>query len=104
MIRNKKKTGCSIAKGTYVGDGTVNRAVAHGLGVTPKFIEILSITTAAIIVIDGATGTLVGIVKAGAETYTQTVPDATNFYVGAPETAGFWGNDDTFNYIWFAWY
>ncbi len=94
----------SLGRGTYTGDGTVNRAIAHGLGSTPKLILILNTTVATYVVIDGTTGNAVCMAGAATSSHTQTAPTSTNFYVGKPATAGFFGNDDTHAYTWFAWY
>lgn len=68
-----------IASGSYGGDDTADRAVAHGLGTTPKLVVIIAITVATwhIIVGNSTVRSSDGLTLA-----TATVWDATNFRVG----------------------
>jgi len=78
-----------INAGTYVGNATANRAVAHGLGVIPKLVKIT--TTSAV---NGREATIMGnsgilVQHFGSASYHAhpgvTAADATNFYVGSDE-------------------
>lgn len=69
-----------IAQGTYTGDSTVNKAVAHTLGVIPKFVIILNTTNEAGTFYNVA-GTLIGQFYNNLG-YAVTGFDTTNFYVG----------------------
>lgn len=89
------------ASGLYTGNGAANRAIAHGLGVVPKFVFILLAAT------DGEECKFFGSAPtknvwsnpSGGDVIIQTAMDATNFYVG--DTADR-GNADTYTYLWFA--
>lgn len=73
---------CYIASGSYTGDGTVNRAIAHGLGVKPKLVIINNVEYSGGKIV-GSTikdDKLIYINQLG---YTVTSKDATNFYVGS---------------------
>jgi len=85
----------TITSGTYSGDGTDNRAIAHGLGVTPKYVLIMSLNNY-----------FVGCIVQGynVNVYANTNQlctswDATNFYV-VDTTVQF--NDAATNYNWVA--
>lgn len=101
MINNAISS--TTATGTYTGDASANRAIPHGMGVIPKLIFIMNITAMTFIFIDGATGKLGGMTDAANTSHTQTTPTNTYFYVGEPATAGFWGNDNANEFIWYAW-
>ena len=70
-----------ISSGTYDGNSSVNRAVAHGLGRIPKLVFIADITGGIWrnFIIGGY---LCGSYSTGDANYDVTDPDATNFYVG----------------------
>lgn len=93
-----------IASGNYTGNATANKAIAHGLGKTPKFVWIASNE-----LIDAGRWGRIALnvnpyllsTKAGADTATQvTAMDSTNFYVGS-NAAGM--NANTWVYYWTAW-
>ena len=68
-----------VKTGSYVGDASSNKAIAHSCGVIPKFIIVYAISYNYLITrqgqiskFDNTALTMLGC----------TVPDATNFYVG----------------------
>ncbi len=65
-----------ISSGAYSGDGTQNRAIAHGLPIIPTIVWIASSS--------GSNNTIRG-TKLNNMVYqvTVTAPDGTNFYVGS---------------------
>jgi hypothetical protein len=75
-------TTTTITSGSYTGDSTVNRAIPHGLGITPQFV----------LSINGTDGSYLFHIHKGygkiwyqsttAAGYAVTAMDATNFYVG----------------------
>jgi len=79
--------GVLFKSGTYAGDQSVNKAIAHGLGKTPKLVIIRQVYV-------GSTtrGAYTYIIVQAAYIYYQggganselavTAPDSTNFYVG----------------------
>ena len=73
---------CVISTGTYTGDDSVNRAIAHGLGVVPKFVKIAA---------SGALSPIIQIIEMGVIHFMDAVnynnlsvtnPTTTNFYIG----------------------
>lgn len=72
---------CRIGSGSYAGDNTANRAVAHGLGIAPKLVigGNSSDATQWQIINSGRLDILTDTLNA---TYAVTAADATNFYVG----------------------
>lgn len=70
--------GAVIATGNYGGNNTVNRAIAHGLGVTPK---VIIWQASQEVLVEVQPGTIAEVIATeGAQTV--TAPDATNFFVG----------------------
>jgi len=69
--------GAPTTTGTYTGDETVNRAIPHGLGVTPKLVLILPTSNALYVIMQMA-----WIIAVRQSVLAVTTPDATNFYVG----------------------
>jgi len=83
------------AIGSYTGDNSVNRAIAHGLGVTPKLVIIraddaTAVNAWAFAIIQGL-AKISAIGSDGEEIVAVTAMSATNFYIGNnlgyPETA-----------------
>lgn len=75
--------GMSSASGNYTGDGTTNRAIAHGLGTKPLFVLIWNNTDESRITILDSLDTVEGYLdETTADSVTVTAMDATNFYVG----------------------
>lgn len=79
-----------VISGQYTGDDTVNRAIAHGLGVTPKIVFITSEVSNDFFLISGVYAL---IYHRDATTYAVTIPDATNFYVGNAGNERLSGNE-----------
>ena len=97
----------SLAKmtsGSYTGDSTVNRAIAHGLGVTPKVIFLMRQDTPSTVNWFQNFNALAALqYNTGAGSSGQlsvTAPDATNFYVG---NAGSYANSANFTGIIYDW-
>ncbi len=96
-----------ITSGTYAGNDTVNRAIPHGLGVTPKIVFI-SDTQAGIFCWFRIFGGLAQILYfrilvATAGKYAVTIPNATNFYVGNAASYTYSANEtDSGTYYWVA--
>lgn len=89
-----------IASGSYVGNNTVNRAIAHGLGVKPKLVYLLlSVRGEVMRLVDG-TALVHTLTGADEYTYAVTAMDVTNFYVGNATSYNFSGNDSTKTYYW----
>lgn len=69
------------SNGSYAGDSSVNKAIAHGLGVIPRYVRLWMV---------GATNSFSITAQQGYISYygasngalAVTAPDATNFYVG----------------------
>lgn len=72
-----------IGSGSYTGNSTANRAIAHGLGRTPKMVIVLQHTSLAngMILVNHGAAFLVSHSTSDART-TVTAMDSTNFYVG----------------------
>jgi hypothetical protein len=81
--------------GTYTGDGSVNKAVPHGLGRVPKMLIITQpgVVNVFFCVKDA-------IVFFGFAEEAVTAMDATNFYVGNAGSLPFSANVNATNYLW----
>lgn len=95
-LEKSQRFGGSIS--SYVGDGNVNRAVAHGLGRTPKAVLIN------IVAAGGQAGWIISsgfvfFINGGNE-HAVTAMDSTNFYVGnaASMTESMNANGFTYRY------
>jgi hypothetical protein len=86
-----------LIRGTYTGNGTANRTVAHGLGRIPKLILVFNLTTASIIMQDATGGIVEGNSGGSSQIYSVTPADLTNFYIGFG-ASGFWGNGNLTNF------
>jgi len=78
-VNNPAEKGMTGTEGSYVGDASANKAIAHNLGTTPKLVVIFRSSD-----ITYALNGLVGYIfqlPAGSS-YSVTIPDATSFYVG----------------------
>jgi hypothetical protein len=87
--------------GSYTGDASVNRAIAHGVGTIPSRIRIYTSsagpTLEDVLFSFPAAGS--GLFKsAGGLTVPVTAVDATNFYVG--NVTFLYGNENTVPYVW----
>jgi hypothetical protein len=87
------------ASGNYVGNNTQNRAIAHGLGRTPKFVHLVSNTDAYTPCVQ-VTG-VAGFVLWNNSVTVVTAFDGTNIYVGGA-AAGYNTNKTGVNYYWVA--
>lgn len=75
-----------VVSGNYVGDSSVNKAIAHGLGRTPGIVFIIENAASP----NGRQFRILGAVASiffvsaspSAGNYDVTIPNATNFYVG----------------------
>ena len=98
----ERSGGVKMAYGSYVGNGTVNRAIAHGLGAIPRAIFWQSYDPAEYVRIGAALKT--NYHKSSGHGYTgdQTASDATNFYVGLAADYGNSCNFAGMTYYWVA--
>ena len=85
--------------GSYTGDSTANRAIAHGLSGAPKIVLIMGDTTAGFIIT--GYGYLFEFSGAGYHNSVST-PDATSFYVGNATTYAHTFNLTGKTYFWVA--
>lgn len=95
-----KGMGCCPVRGVYTGDGTVNRAIAHGLGRIPFIVIVFNTGVSQMNFVEDD---LVQGLGAGGfgQAYNVTAADITNFYIGfAP--IGFWGNEAGNNFTFIA--
>ncbi len=88
----------SVMSGSYTGDYTSNRAIAHGLGKTPAMVMIV-----------GSDNTVFVIIRPGyitrpksEQSYSVYSPDATNFYVGNSANWMYSANNGSTTYYWVA--
>lgn len=94
-----------IATGNYTGDSSVNRAIPHGLGVTPNMVHIINPLAAAIgwlFTILDAVATIVGVSTAKDGALAVTALGGTNFYVGNATDYEISANLNLDNYYWIA--
>ena len=95
--------GATIAYGTFTGNSTVNRAIAHGLGAIPSCVLICA--SSGTVNWNRIIRGLAAIFYANAGTFGNhavTTPDATNFYVGNGVSFAQSANLDTIVYYWCA--
>lgn len=89
-----------IATGTYTGDDSANKAIAHGLGIVPKIIFVYADLGLNACSIMGATPVIIN--SMAGSYFTVTAATSTNFYVGNvgnyPESA----NSNGVGYTWVA--
>jgi len=93
-----------VKSGTYTGNDAANRAMPHGLGVTPKVVLFQELSNAYMTSLIQGTGAIytqditvgVGLVR------TVTIPDATNFYVGDGTNHTQTANSSARSYLWIA--
>ena len=86
-----------LTTGSFSGDSTVNRAIAHGLSRVPKYIWIENNSTNAQCRIPSSSK-----IKSGAINYAVTAWDATNFYVGNATEYNNSANYSGYTYDWMA--
>jgi len=91
-----------VTTGTYAGDGTVNKAIPHGLGVTPAIVMIhVNLGSYWFRIIKGHA--VITALSASVNTYKAvTKPDNTNFYVGNSGDYAASANSGTGTYWWAA--
>jgi len=87
-----------ITSGSYTGDSSVNRAIPHGLGVTPRLILLSTSLGNSFYAING-TGTWIVCFGGGG---TVTTPNDTNFYVGNATNYAWTANLTATGYRWVA--
>ncbi|GAI54372.1 unnamed protein product, partial [marine sediment metagenome] len=93
----------SLASGSYTGDNTVNRAIAHGLGRIPHLVVIFrrySDTIAQLFNIIKGMAFIASLI--GDRYYAVTAVDATNFYVGNATDYEHTANKSGSDYKWIA--
>lgn len=89
--------GASVAAGIYTGNGSEGRAIAHGMGVVPKGVFIMTTAGAAAVRMGGTIANKsTGEGSDGSGQTTVTAADATNFYITA------YLNLSSSPYSWFA--
>jgi hypothetical protein len=92
-----------INTGTYVGDATTNKAIAHGLGRVPTIIFIwVAIAGTTWRWVHGLEAALHFLSDTSSQVFTVTIPDATYFYVGNPADYATSGNNSGSTYRWVA--
>lgn len=93
----------AATSGTYTGDSSVNRAIAHGLGRIPKMVFIIGGAAGWYRIITGQA--LIWYQRASLSesgNIAVTAPDATNFYVGNATNYANSANLATGDYYWIA--
>ena len=93
-----------FGSGTYTGNDSANRAIPHGLGVTPKLVIILNTTagTYHYFRIDAAVSYLYYALAGTFSRWSTTNPTITNFYVGNAGNYPQSANSNTVTYAWVA--
>jgi hypothetical protein len=89
-----------MTRGIYVGDGTQNRAIAHGLGKIPRLIIIHNAFVDHLWWMTTANGSYV-FNDAAAISTNVTAWNNINFFVGGDAT-GLYTNGNLNNFIWYA--
>lgn len=88
--------------GSYIGNNTANRAIAHGLGIQPKIVLVWqeNVIGTALFVLSGA-APQTQLIQNGSS-FAVTNSDDTNFYVGNAGSYAQSGNANTISYSWSA--
>jgi hypothetical protein len=105
--------GSVLSSGTYTGNNTQNRAIPHGLGVTPRLVLIYTASTGSNTVYEykiysGCDYIYYAYYTAGGAnpwlgaTYSTTTKDSTNFYVGKSASYDYSANRSGTVYYWVA--
>ena len=94
--------GAAVASGSYTGDSTVNRAIAHGLGATPKLVIITYCYGTYYFMIWARVANIKYQVGASGGQKAVTIMDAINFYVGNATNYIYSANLGTYVYDWLA--
>lgn len=92
---------CKIESGSFSGDNSPNRAIPHGLGVTPKYIKLVlgNYADDLFLLVLGKFQYFDNINKA---THDVTPWTSTNFYVGNTTNYNQSGNGSAYTYSWVA--
>lgn len=90
------------SSGSYTGDATANRAIPHGLGITPKIVFISATSGAFFFRIITGLAKIIYINPATHGTHTVSVINNTNFYVGNSSDYTQSANFTTITYYWVA--
>lgn len=92
----------NFATGSYTGNGSTGRAIAHGLGVTPKFITVQTLAVENSVSWISGMGAQWNILDGTSPANSFTIaPDADNFYVG--DGVSQVANINSETYYWVAW-
>jgi len=95
--------GVRAASGSYAGNSSVNKAIAHGLGAAPKYVHIrLSNGAYWFVIIPGTNSISFHSTTPELAYYGVTAMDATNFYVGCITDYTRSANLNGSNYYWIA--
>jgi len=91
-----------ITTGQYAGDDSANKAIAHGLGMIPKWVYVSGIAGQGFknVISDQDRDAITAIGAAGA--YAVTAMDSTNFYVGNATSYANSANQAGVTYAWVA--
>ncbi|MBA7563069.1 hypothetical protein ES708_04722 [subsurface metagenome] len=85
-VSDAHHTPVKMATGGYAGDESANKAIAHGLGVTPKLVIIIGVTsgdTAIAVINNQATDLISSWLQQGVDFFPVAAMNSTNFYVGS---------------------
>ncbi len=93
-------TGITSTSGSYTGNGTDNRAIAHGLSHTPKLVIIFDYGWGKLHFIIDVQNKMIYIAGAESGVYDVNAPDNTNFYVS--HTDYHYANSNAQEYHWMA--
>jgi len=94
---------CNMTTGTYVGDSSANKAISHGLGRIPLFVEIFNFDVAGFghkVILSEYSGFIIHAGLAGSLAVTPL--DAYSFYVGNAADYGLSSNVAANTYYWIA--
>ena len=91
-----------VTQGSYSGNGTANRAIAHGLGITPKMVMITNVGAYIPFRIHGSYGAIFYVLAASQASHTVTAASSTNFYVGNATSYPNSANNSGTGYYWVA--
>ena len=91
-----------VSSGSYTGNNTASRAIAHGLGHTPSIVLIKTWVGVPWFRIFGAVAQISYVTPGSQGQWAVTIPDTTNFYVGNASNYLWSANDENYTFSWVA--
>ena len=101
-LNNPTAYGALMNSGTYVGDATANKAIAHGLSKTPKLVIIVRVGGQEFFSLQPNSAAIFYQSEDLGGSIDTTAADGTSFYVGSAVSYGLTANLNAASYPWVA--